>query len=291
MLWKILRFPLTRMVVSMVAVSAVLAGLRFTLARFGWQDTGTGSGTILYSILLIFAGYLAYWAYVHLIERRRASEIEMKPAAPQFGIGVLMGAGLFSATVGLLWAAGLYHVSGRNGWTVLSGAFSASLASGCLEELYMRGIFFRVLEEWTGSWISLGASALLFGLLHLGNPHATLTSAIAIALEAGILLAAAFMLTRSLWFPAGIHFAWNFTQGGIFGVSVSGTGARGLLRSQLTGPELLSGGSFGAEASVFAVVVCLIAGACILVLAHRRGHVVAAFWHRPADARNREIHV
>ena len=280
MLWKILRFPLTRIIVSILAVVAAQVGVVSSLRPFHWQQQllGTGAAEMLRSILLILAGYLAYWAYVHLIERRRAGEI--KPAVPQFGAGVLVGAALFSATVGLLWAAGLYHVSGSNGWAVLSAACAGSLGSGFVEELYLRGIFFRVLEEWAGSWISLGSSALLFGLLHLGNPHATLTSALAIALEAGIMLAAAFMLTRNLWFPAGIHFAWNFTQGGIFGIAVSGNRAQGVLRSQLTGPELLSGGSFGAEASVFAVVVCVIAGVWILMLAIRKGHVVPVFWHR-----------
>ena len=79
------------------------------------------------------------------------------------------------------------------------------------------------------------------------NPEATWIAVLCIAVEAGVLLAAAYITTRRLWLPIGLHFAWNFTQGGIFGVPVSGFRVRGLLKSTLTGPELLSGGAFGAE--------------------------------------------
>src|SRR5581483_7760086 len=96
-------------------------------------------------------------------------------------------------------------------------------------------------------------------------------SSAAIALEAGILLAAAYLLTRSLWLPIGLHFGWNFTEGGIFGAAVSGNGAKGLINTSLSGPQLLSGGAFGPEASVAAVGVCLVAAVVMLVLAARRG--------------------
>jgi uncharacterized protein len=95
---------------------------------------------------------------------------------------------------------------------------------------------------------------------------------VAIALEAGIFLGAAYMLTRRLWFVIGAHFGWNFAEGAIFGLSVSGNQAKGgVIQGTLAGPPLLSGGSFGVEASLPAVLVCLAAAAALLVLAHRRG--------------------
>ncbi len=96
----------------------------------------------------------------------------------------------------------------------------------------MRGVLFRIVEESLGSWIALALSAALFGALHAFNPGATLTSSIAIALEAGVLLAAVFMVTRRLWMVIGLHTAWNFTEGGVFGASVSGGDAHGMLASQ-----------------------------------------------------------
>ena len=140
----------------------------------------------------------------------------------------------------------------------------------------MRGVVFRILEQWLGSWIALAISAALFGLLHLLNPGVTLLNAGAVMLEAGIMLAAAYMLTRRLWLCIGIHFAWNFTQGGIFSAAVSGGTTSGLLQAKLIGPTWLSGGAFGAEASVVAVVVCLAAGLLLLRAARRNGQVIQA---------------
>lgn len=99
--------------------------------------------------------------------------------------------------------------------------------------------------------------------MHLLNPNATLVAAVAITLEAGVRLAAACLLTGRLWLSMGVHFAWNFTQGGIFGAAVSGQASTGLLRSLLQGPALLTGGDFGAEASAVAVVVCGLFGAYV----------------------------
>jgi membrane protease YdiL (CAAX protease family) len=152
------------------------------------------------------------------------------------------------------------------------------ILAAVLEEVVMRGVVFRILEQSMGSWLALAVSAVIFGALHLFNPGATLLNAIAVMLEAGILLAAAFMLTRRLWLCIGIHFAWNFTQGGIFSAAVSGGTTRGLLQAKLVGPQWLTGGAFGVEASAVAVGVCLAAALLLLLAAQRRGNILSAPW-------------
>jgi uncharacterized protein YndB with AHSA1/START domain len=191
--------------------------------------------------------------------------------------GCALGAALMAATVGALALAGSYrvdgHVPGAGALRVLAMPLLVSVAAGVVEELALRGLVFRLVEEALGTWWSLAISALLFGALHLGNPHATLASAAAIAFEAGILLAAAYLVTRRLWLPMGIHAAWNFVQGGVFGIPVSGGASQGWLHSRLTGPAWLSGGGFGAEASVVAFAACLCAGLVLL----RRAYVAGRF--------------
>ena len=120
-------------------------------------------------------------------------------------------------------------------------------------------------------------------MIHLLNGHATLQGALCIIFEAGILLAAAFMLTRRLWLPMGMHFAWNFTQGGIFGVAVSGGATAGLFRGELSGPTWLSGGAFGAEGSVVALVLCASVGVGLLRMAWVRQGFAQPFWRRQPD--------
>lgn len=124
----------------------------------------------------------------------------------------------------------------------------------------------------------MGVSAALFGLLHALQPSITLWSITAIALEAGILLGAAYTASRSLWLPIGLHLAWNFTEGGIFGAFVSGGGgAPGLFAVKLRGPELLTGGDFGPESSVIAVGLCATLAFIFVVVAVRRGNWRPAF--------------
>jgi uncharacterized protein len=119
---------------------------------------------------------------------------------------------------------------------------------------------------------------VLFGLMHFPNPQATVLSSVAIALEAGVMLAAAYMVTRRVWLAIGIHVAWNFTQSGIFGVTTSGVDSTGYLEGHLHGPSLLSGGAFGPEASIVAVAVCLAAGLYLLRVADAKGRIVKASW-------------
>ena len=144
----------------------------------------------------------------------------------------------------------------------------------------LRGLFFRIIENWLGSWVALALSAALFGALHLGNPNATLVAGGAIAIEAGVMLAAIYMVTRRLWAAIGLHAAWNFTQGGVFGIPVSGFDVQGLLVPRITGSELLTGGDFGAEASLPAMLICTAFGIVLLVIAARRGQVIQPYWRR-----------
>jgi len=146
----------------------------------------------------------------------------------------------------------------------------------------MRAIVFRIIEASLGSWFALVISAILFGLMHLPNSNATLGAAAAIMIEAGVMLAAAYMLTRRLWLCIGIHAAWNFTQGGIFSIAVSGTASQGLLSGSLQGPGWLTGGQFGVESSLLAVLVCSAMGVYLLVRAQHAGKIARPFWQTRA---------
>jgi uncharacterized protein len=185
---------------------------------------------------------------------------------------------MFALTIGSITLLGDYQILGRNPWSVLLAFIPLVLTSGVVEEILLRGLFFRIMEEWTGSWIAIALSAALFGALHLGNSNATAVAGAAIAIEAGVMLAAAYMVTRRLWLAIGIHMAWNVTQGGIFGVAVSGNESKGLLVSKLTGSDLISGGKFGAEASIFAVIFGIILSIILFRIATQRGQFRKPNW-------------
>ncbi len=139
-------------------------------------------------------------------------------------------------------------------------------------------------EEALGTWLALGITVALFGLAHLGNPNATLYGAAAIGIEAGMLLGAAYVVTRRLWLAVGVHFGWNFMQAGVFGPNLSGRQVGSLLESRLSGPDLLSGGALGVEGSVFAIAVCLAASLVFLKRARREGGFIRPFWRATIEA-------
>lgn len=232
-------------------------------------------------IAMAIAGFAVYIGYAHFIERRAVSELGLTGMGRQFGIGLLVGAGLYAACEGVLIALGIYRIDGLNPWTYMLPAIAMAVSSSVFEELLFRGVLFLSVEKWFGSWVALAVSSLVFGLTHLMNAQGTLEGALYIAVEAGILLAAAFMLTRRLWLSIGFHMAWNYTQQAIFASIVSGNDAApGLIRSTIKGPDYLTGGSFGVESSVLALVLCTTIGIVMLVMAYRRGLVVPPIWKR-----------
>ena len=214
---------------------------------------------------------LIYWLFVRWMEHRRVSEIFLTKAPAGIPAGVLIGAGLFTVTIAILSVVGVAHVGGYNAGQALLAAINMAILSAIGEEIVFRGVVFRIFEEMFGTFIALLVSAALFGLIHMGNPGATALSGAAIALEAGLLLGVAYAVTRSLWLPIGLHFGWNFAESGIFGSIVSGNSFKGLYTTTMTGPDLLTGGKFGPEASVVAVAVCAAAALVILIVAIRRG--------------------
>jgi membrane protease YdiL (CAAX protease family) len=232
-------------------------------------------------IALAIAGLAIYIAHAHFVEQRAASELGTQGMGRQLGIGLLVGAGLYAACEAILMAMGIYRITGLNPWSYLLPAVAMAISSGVFEEVLFRGVLFFSAEKWFGTWVALAVSSLVFGLSHMANPQATLEGALFIAVEAGILLGAAVVLTRKLWLGIGFHAAWNYTQQGVFSGIVSGNeAAPGWIRSTITGPDYLTGGRFGVESSVLALVLCTTTGVVMLVMAHRRGLIVPPIWKR-----------
>ncbi len=229
------------------------------------------------SIALAAALIGIYAALVHGMERRKATEVS--PGVGQALAGVVLGLVLFVAVLGLIHVAGSARLLGMSAHFDAVPVLAGSILAAVGEELALRGGVFRILEESCGTSAALVVSAAIFGLLHALNPGATVVSTAAIAIEAGVLLGAAYRLTGNLWLPIGLHFGWNFTEGGIFGASVSGDAAgQGVFAVTLAGPRLLTGGQFGPEASVIAIVVGLTAALVMIAVSVRSGRWKPMTW-------------
>ena len=215
---------------------------------------------------------------VRLGERPR-DDLPLSAAPRGLAIGVAIGFLLFCVLVGIAALFDVYNIVGPGDTRELvKDLIGMTVLAAFMEELLFRGILFRFIEEFGGSWAALVVTSALFGLAHIFNANATWTSSIAIMVEAGMLLGGAYILARNLWVPMGLHAAWNFTQGFIFDVPVSGMDMHGLVQAKLSGPVLLSGGAFGLEASMIAVVLSLPLGALLIGLAARRDRIMAPLW-------------
>ena len=236
---------------------------------------------IAMAALMAALGFAVYIAFVKFIERRPVSELALPAMGRELGLGLLIGASLYTLCVLVLMVLGVYRIEGVNPLALMLPSVAMALSSGVFEELLHRGTIFRNVEELLGSWIALLASALFFGFRHLSNADGNIVGALAITIEAGLLLAAVYLLTRCLWLSIGFHIAWNFTQSGIFSGSVSGAFEQpGLFKATIEGPELLTGGKFGMEATIVALLICTTAGLVMLIMAVRRGNIAPPFWQR-----------
>ncbi|MEP7185494.1 MAG: type II CAAX endopeptidase family protein [Rhodanobacter sp.] len=269
--------PLARIIIfglMLVAFSFALGGL-FHVLGWGNRKGPALSHAIADCLLRSVPALLAYLLLVRLVERRPVNELALRKLLPDAAKGILGGMLLFSTVVAVLYLLGSYHVTGiRPDASWLPALLMVGLGAGIGEEIVARGVLFRITEEGLGTWVALIVSALFFGAAHIANPGATLWSSAAIAIEAGLLFGLLYHVTRSLYVCMGLHAAWNFTQGTIYGIPVSGTKADGWLVSTRSGPDWLSGGIFGAEASVIALALCLLCSAALLMMALRRHGIV-----------------
>jgi len=216
-----------------------------------------------------------------LIENRRLLELNLKSALVELPVGLIIGLCTFSMVIFIMWLLDVLQFEGINSHSNLLNMFPLLVLAGFIEEYIFRGIIFKLSEEMVGTWIAIVIQAALFGLVHGGNVNATAFSTFAIAIEAGILLVAVYMLTRRLWMAIGVHFAWNWVQGPFFGIPVSGHDINGLFETTVNGPEILTGGAFGAEASIVALIICTLVGLIFLLKAIKiPGNIVKPMWHR-----------
>ena len=218
---------------------------------------------------------LAYGAYAFLVhwgEGRSASEIALRPALKEIAAGLAIGVAAMSVIIAILWVCGAYALSAAR-WADWAHDLREAIGTGLLEELLARLILFRLLMRAFGRTPALLLSAIAVGAAHLGNDGATIFSSLAIAVEAGLMLAAFYVASGRIWLSVGVHAGWNLAQGGIFGAAVSGFASSGSLLKSVpvdTAPLWLSGGSFGPEASVVAVIVGLALFAATMGFARRK---------------------
>jgi membrane protease YdiL (CAAX protease family) len=280
---KIIQFPLIRIVIAMgflipvfllnkgliKGINPLLSENNLILARY--IEAGVSFALLLWAFIL----------YAKYIEKRKTREILVKGWLSEISIGFLVSLILVCIIVCVLFFSKHFIVSSiiSNKRFVLD-LFVKFFMGAFIEELIFRLIIYKLTEELLGTWIALLIQVLLFGFAHGLNNNATLFTTFSVVIVGGLVYCAAYIYTRSLWLPLGFHFGWNFSQSGIFSMPNSGTPYEGLLLSNISGPEWLTGGNWGIEGSYIAIFLCLAIGIAIMSLAKRKAYIVLPIWKR-----------
>ncbi len=269
--------------VVLVVVLGVLANIE-PLGRLALHRPVRRSGPIG-EVVGVALAYAAYAGAVWRFERRRPEELAPQTLPRDLLYGLSIGAAMFAVVFLVLEGIGAYSLNpgGQPHWIV---SIMRTLCTGLSEELLFRAVVFRLLMRAFGPWWALLVSAALFGAAHFLSPHASLTAGAAIAIEAGLMLAAFYLITGRIWLSVGAHAAWNFTQGTIFGAAVSGQGAVGTLYLAILNrrlPDGLTGGDFGPEASLPAMLVGLAVFLVALLVWLRKKRGPAVIVRRQVD--------
>ncbi len=145
---------------------------------------------------------------------------------------------------------------------------------GWNEELLSRGYHLQTIASGSNLGWGIFLSSAVFGILHLGNPNATWISAVGILL-AGLFLAYGYVRTGQLWLSVGLHIGWNYFEGAVFGFPVSGLDTYHLIRINIDGPVLWTGGNFGPEAGLVVIPALLLGAGLIRAYTHNRSGIDA----------------
>jgi len=261
----VLIHPVLR-VLLFIAVGFLLLMVVNSVAPGAAPGMPRGTRSPLWYVLATSGLLLESWLFLRAFHGRsyRALGIWFYPGwGRELTAGVAIGAGLLIAVVAALATTRAVIYRGPTGdahalpgllllggWMLLAAAF---------EEILFRGYLFQRLVDGAGPVVAVAIFSMLFAAAHLANPSTTALST-ANTFLSGVLLSVAYLKTRALWLPIGLHWAWNFTMGPLFSLPVSGLSLQPtLLHFDFTGAKWLSGGAYGPEGGAALTVACLVA--------------------------------
>ena len=240
-----------------ILFSRVLTKLAFSLT--GKLDRTTWDWWVARGFLVIIASTIVVWLVRKFIDKKsfvslglKFNSLAVKDFFVGLGISALMIGALYIVflSIGLIeiksigWAGNISAVLGIIFWF-----FGIGLAIGWSEELVFRGYILQNMKEGMGIKLAVIISCILYGVMHMANPGSTILSGTLIALI-GFLRIYGWLSTGQLWLSMGMHAGWDFIQGPILGLTVSGMKTESLMVSNIYGAEWLTGGSFGPEAGI-----------------------------------------
>jgi membrane protease YdiL (CAAX protease family) len=281
---KFLVFFLVRIIIGAVALIATVAFtelIAYSILKFA--NASPLATTIITDLADSLTALLVYILVFRLLEKRKIEELKRSELTRLAIYGFTVGLLLQSLFILVIYLAGGYRIIDVNPFYFILHSLAVALMAGFVAELLIRGVFFRILEEKLGTILTLIIAVIFFVMAHMGKEGANWLSITATSTEAGFMLSAAFIYSRSLWLPIFLHFAWDFVEPGIFGAINPGNSIKeSWLSSEITGSSLITGGPLGPQNSIQSLLLCAITGAIFLFLAYRKNRFIKPSWAKSA---------
>jgi len=283
-LQKALHFFLTKMIIGIGVIVLLVAVIEWLgssiLDKPNLPDDKKALTVAVAEAFIATTGYIFLF---RIYDKRPIHELSASTFFNNATVGFLTGVALQSLFILVIYLTGTFLIVNINPVSTLISPFAFALTAGFVAEIIMIGIVFRLLEQQTGTVIALFIFIILFAILHINVKGATLISISATAMQAGLLLPAAYVYSRTLWLPIFLHFGWDFAEPGIFGgINPSASLTQGLLTSKIAGNSLFTGGETGPQDSLSSLLLCLLSGLIFLSLAKQKNNLIKPQWKTTA---------
>lgn len=224
---------------------------------------------ILMQSIMALGSLLITWIFIRFINKSTMMSLgfALKGRLRDILLGLLLGISLISIGFIILKITGQLTITGIEvNFKVTFYYFILCILIAFKEEVITRGYILGNLMDSMNKYMALIISALLFAVFHGMNPNMSLIGIINIFLG-GIILGISYIHTRNLWFPIAFHTAWNFAQGPLYGFAVSGLKLESIIKQELNGNDIITGGKFGLEGSILATIFVIVFTVIIHLLA------------------------
>ncbi|MCU0325561.1 MAG: CPBP family intramembrane metalloprotease [Spirosomaceae bacterium] len=271
---RVLHFPVTKIIIGIVVPFSLFVLIQnFVLKPFFYsitQDKNIANPIIhCISFIVLLA---AYYYLFRLYDKREITELSLKYLPKEMFGGFFFGFFTLSLVIFILYLLGHYQAISISTANYPFKFFTVLIFAAIVEDLFHRGLIVRVCEEWLGTHLTL-VIAMLVELQHIYNPNANLFS-LFLDLVWGFTMAMMFIYTKRIWLPFFFHLGWNFSQP-FYGSNLTGLSDMGsIIQSTFNGPELLTGGVFGIENSIFTAIFLLMIGIVLYYLTKKEGKII-----------------
>jgi uncharacterized protein len=274
---KIISFFITKIIIGIAAIACAVILIESVFRTLLEKTKITDE--LINGIVGISEAVAALFIYISLFsfyEKRKITELSSATFGGNANLGFFTGFILQSLFIFVIFLAGDYTIVRVNAFSDMMPAFIMAFTAGFVAEIIIIGIVFRLVEKQFGTGVSITIMLILFIIAHSGVKDGNLISVLSTSINAGLLLPAAYVFSRSLWLPIFMHFAWDFTEPGIYGaINPSISITKSLFDSKISGSRLITGGPLGPQNSIQALIICLVLGLIFLWLAKMKGNMIS----------------